>query len=444
MRASSSAFPTHHSFRQYSLSVSDNVTMLLPKVIVFVSASLISVQAICKESDHFVVECQLWEDVLKLPEKSSVSQLGVKNWTESVICDDSTLREFTNLTVYNVHHGGFTEIQKECFRGLRNVEIMENKVTSVALDSLNGTIVERLWLDGNKLKELSFQGIKLPVLRSLGLSANYLEHFEIETENVPDLRILDVSFNNLTKVSVESVSLSFLKLQSNLLTELSAENVRGKSIRMLYLSENKLTEIKGSLFDNVPGVEYVHLEKNPVKLIDFSLFNLTGILCTDQMIRLEKKSRQVALKVDVSWDLVQQLILNDNSVSRLDVFNFSAPQAIAELQVRHNLIREIKRDDLKLLPGLIALDLSDNRISSIEDGAFEGLKKLHSLSLAGNCIHGLSDHMFLHLNSLFTIDLSRNIMTYFVVSGWNPANNSISLTQYHVRLIWDFSRVARN
>lgn len=255
MLASSTAFPTHHSFRQYSLSVSEHVTMLLPKVIVLVSASLISVQAICKESDHFVVECQLWEDVLKLSEKSSVSQLGVKNWTESVICDDSTLREFTNLTVFNVHHGGFTEIQKECFRGikgLRNVEIMENKVTSVALDSLNGTVVERLWLDGNKLKELSFQGIKLPVLRSLGLSANYLEHFEIETENVPDLRILDVSFNNLTKVSVESVSLSFLKLQSNLLTELSAENVKGKSIRMLYLSENKLTEIKGSLFDKCP------------------------------------------------------------------------------------------------------------------------------------------------------------------------------------------------
>lgn len=395
--------------------------------------------AICKESDNFVFECQFWEDVVNLSEKSTVKQLTVKNRTSSVVCDETTLAGFKNLSSINVHPGSFTELRKDCFRGLRTLEyvqFMENELTAVELESLNRSIVNRLWLDGNKLKELRFDGISLPVLRSLGLSGNLLTQIHIDTQSLPDLRILDLSFNNLTQVHVESVSLSFLKLQSNLLSNLSAENVQGKSIRMLYLSENKLTEIRGSLFAHVPRVEFVHFEGNPVKLIDLSNFNITALRCSDQQFWLTQKHRDVPLSVDVSWDRVEQLILSNNSLNRLDVFNFSsaANQSIAELLLDHNLIREIRRDDLKALRGLVSLDLSSNRISSIEDGAFEELQKLHALSLANNCIHGLSDHHFLSLTSLFTLDLSQNIMTYFVVSGWTPSNRSITLTQYHVRL----------
>lgn len=419
--------------------------MFLLKLFIFSCAVISPCLAICKESDNFVFECELWEDVVKLPEKGTVKQLTVKNRTVSIVCDEATFREFHNLTVINVHPGGFTEIQKECFNGrtrLKYVQFMENDLKSVALDSLNRSIVERLWLNGNRLKQLNFNGISLPVLKSLDLSGNLLSNFEIATNNIPDLHILDLSFNNLTTVAVESFSLSFLKLQGNLLTDLSAESVKGKSIRMLYLSENKFTEIRGSLFANVPRVEFVHFEKNPVTRIDLSNFNVTSLRCTDQNLWLMRRQREVPLSVDVSWDQVQQLIMSNNSLDRLDVFKFSKSQKIAELLLDHNVIREIKRDDLRQLKELVAVDLSHNRISSVEDGAFEDLIKLHSLSLAYNCIHGLSDHIFLNLNSLFSIDLSKNIMTYFVISGWNSENNSVSLTQYHVRLTFNFSTVA--
>lgn len=430
--------PHSSSFRELSSSASHHVEMLLLHRVLLLSCAIQSILAICKESDYFVFECQFWEDVVKLPEKSSISELVVTNRTLAVACDETTFRGFNNLTILTVHPGGFTDIHPNCFDGLRtlkNVEIMENQLTSVSLASLNGSLVERLWLHGNLLRNLSFHGMRLPVLRSLGLSSNYLDHIEITTESLPDLRILDLSFNNLTSVSVEGDSLSFIKLQSNLLTELTADNIKGPSIRMLYLSENKLTEIRGSLFANVPRVEFVHFEKNPVQLIDFSHFNMTSIRCSDQMILLTKRHRQAApLSVDVSWERVQALILTNNSLDRLDVFDFSAAKAtLAELRMDRNVVREIKRDDLQQLTGLIVLDLSYNRISSIEDGAFEGLQKLHSLSLAHNCIHGLSDHMFMLSYSLYALDLSHNIMTYFIVSGWNPANTSISLTQYHVR-----------
>lgn len=409
----------------------------LVKILIFLFVIVSPAVAICKESDNFEFECQFWEDVVKLPEKPTVKHLVVKNHSVEMICDGATFQQFRNLTVLNIHPGGITEIQSECFNGLTGLEyvqIMENKVKKIALDSLNGSIVERLWLDTNLIAEINFDRIILPILRSLGLSGNRLTDFSINTNNVPDLRILDLSFNNLTTVNVESISLSFLKLQGNLLADLKADNVRGKFIRMLYLSENKLTEIRGSLFDNVPRVEFVHFEKNPVKLIDFSQFNITALLCTDQMIRLTKKNREAPLSVDVTWDEVQQLILSRNAIDRLDVFNFSEPVKVGELQMDSNSIREIKRGDLVSFKELIALNLTSNRISTIEEGAFEGLTKLHTLDLANNCIHGMSDHMFLNMNSLFKVDLSRNIMTYFVVPGWTPAENSIVLTRYHVSL----------
>lgn len=410
--------------------------ILLVKILIFLLAIVSPTVAICKESDNFEFECQFWEDVVKLPDKSTVKHLVVKNHSVEMICDGSTFEQFRNLTVLNIHPGGITEIQSGCFDGLKGLEyvqIMENKVKNLALDSLNGSIVERLWLDGNLIGKINFDRIVLPILRSLGLSGNRLTDFTIHTDNAPDLRILDLSFNNLTTVNVESISLSFLKLQGNLLTELTAEDVRGKFIRMLYLSENKLPEIRGSLFDNVPRVEFVHFEKNPVKLIDFSQFNITALLCTDQMIRLTKKNREAPLSVDVTWDEVQSLILSGNAIDRLDVFNFSVPVKVGELQMDSNSIREIKRGDLVSFQELIVLNLTSNRISFVEDGAFEGLAKLHTLDLANNCIHGVSDHMFLNMDSLFKVDFSRNIMTYFVIPGWTPADNAIVITRYHVR-----------
>lgn len=413
--------------------------MWISRVFLFSFVLITPILAICKESDFFVFRCESWEDVMNLSQKPTISQLAVNgtgpSW--SLVCDEKTLKDFRDLSIIYVSPGSFSSIDKDCFMGLkalRYVQFIENALSSVALDSLNGSIVERLWLDGNKLKELKFDNITLPVLRSLGLSINLLTEISIDPTSLPDLQILDLSFNNLTKVNVESLTLSYLKLRGNLLTELSADNIKGKSVRMLYLSENKLTEIRGPLFANVPRVEFVHFEKNPIKLIDFSNFNITSLRCTDKLMWMSKRNRNAPLSVDVSWDQVQQLILSNNSLDRLDIFQFAPEnQTIGELRLDHNLIREIRRPDLKPFTGLVVVDLSNNRINSIEDGAFEGLLKLHSLSLANNCIHGMSDHMFQGLNSLFALDLSQNIMTYFVVTGWNSMNNSISLTQYHVR-----------
>lgn len=412
--------------------------MCLVKVLLFACAIIHVIHAICNEKDDFQFECQFWEDVEKLTQKSSIKELIVKNHTVEMICDESTFRDFQNLTIITIHPGAFTEIQADCFKGLKKLEyvqIMENQVEEIKLDSLNGSVVERLWLDGNKIEEIDVSGVFLPILRSFSLSGNRLKEFTVKTDNVPDLRILDLAYNNLTKVNVDSISLSFLKLQHNLLTELTPEMVKGKMIRMLYISENKLTEIHGKMLDNVPLVEFVHLEKNPINLIDFSNFNATSILFADNSIRLVKVNRKTPLSIDVTWDQVHRLILSNNSLNRLDMFNFTRAFVLAEAQLDGNKIREIKRDDVKQLTELIVLNLSRNRISSIEDGAFEMLKKLHNLNLADNCIHGLSDHLFSNLNSLYSMDLSKNIMTYFVVSGWLPDNQSISLTRYHVRLL---------
>lgn len=402
----------------------------------FLAVLVPSAWGICKESDNFVFECQLWEDVAKLPVKGTVKQLIVKNASDPVVCDASTLKDFPSLSVLSVQPGPFTEIQEGCFEGLKYlqyVQIMENKVKSINLESLNRSVVERLWLDGNQLKEVQLDGIELPVLRSLGLSNNFLEEIDIKSTQLPDLRILDLSYNNLTKVSVESVSASFLKLHGNLLANLSAVQLKGKFMQMLYLSENKLTEIRSSFFAHLPRAEFVHFEKNPVKLIDLANFNVTALKCLDGSVSITRKDMERQLSIDLSWDKVEQMILSNNSLNRLDIFNFTKGPGILELLLDHNQIREVKKDDLKQLDRLVSLDMSHNKISYIEEGALDALKDLHTLSLAHNCLQGVSAESFLKLTSLFQLDLSRNIMTYFLVNGWNAAEKELSFKGYHVR-----------
>lgn len=55
---------------------------------------------------------------------------------------------------------------------------------------------------------------------------------------------------------------------------------------------------------------------------------------------------------------------------------------------------------------LVLLQLSDNKISSLESVLFNGLKSLKELRLNGNRIQSLPEVIFEHLSELRLVDLS--------------------------------------
>ncbi|CAH1781314.1 unnamed protein product [Owenia fusiformis] len=69
---------------------------------------------------------------------------------------------------------------------------------------------------------------------------------------------------------------------------------------------------------------------------------------------------------------------------------------------------EIRLGDFHNFPGLFELDLSENKISIINDRAFRGLYNLRKLNLSGNNIDVLTDMTFRGLHQLTFLDISRN------------------------------------
>ena len=95
------------------------------------------------------------------------------------------------------------------------------------------------------------------------------------------------------------------------------------------------------------------------------------------------------------------------------------PCDTTRLRVHHSLLKEISANDLSCSSKLTHLDLRNNLISHIEEGALNSLNLLQALLLSGNRLSTLP--VLESLTNLVIIDASNNIFTEFPLS-FPPAN----------------------
>lgn len=87
----------------------------------------------------------------------------------------------------------------------------------------------------------------------------------------------------------------------------------------------------------------------------------------------------------------------------------SPPNPI-KLYLTDNVIQSVRKSDLLGYGSLDLLHFGNNRITTIEDGAFANLTNLHKLYLNGNSIVRLRKEMFIGLNCLQYLYLEHNII----------------------------------
>uniref|UniRef100_A0A8C4N8X6 Slit homolog 1a (Drosophila) n=1 Tax=Eptatretus burgeri TaxID=7764 RepID=A0A8C4N8X6_EPTBU len=88
------------------------------------------------------------------------------------------------------------------------------------------------------------------------------------------------------------------------------------------------------------------------------------------------------------------------------------PQYTTELRLNNNEISVLEATGLfKKLPHLRKINLSNNRLLEMEDGAFEGASQVTELLLIGNRLDIIQGDMFRGLNSLKTLMLRSNRLT---------------------------------
>ncbi|GFT36048.1 toll-like receptor Tollo [Nephila pilipes] len=298
--------------------------------------------------------------------------------------------------------------------------------------------VQHLDLRANRLKVLTDHGFSaLRHLRTLSLRSNRISRAEdTALFGLGKLQILDLSNNLLIALPPGflkgSEQLTELNLHNNTMSVLPPGLFSGlQQMTKLDLSHNSLSSqwLNGDTFADMTRLVVMDLSYNKLTHLESATFRSQYSLQTLNLEHNELVS--IADNAFSSLYNLQNLILNHNNLTYIDALTFTGLQMLTILNLDFNSIQAIHSEalknctnllelhlnvnkltevpkTLKFLQQLRSLDISNNRISVINNASYQGLRVLYSLSLAGNSIGNLSKGVFEDLPSIRVLNLADN------------------------------------
>ncbi|XP_078574385.1 leucine-rich repeat-containing protein 40-like isoform X2 [Branchiostoma floridae x Branchiostoma japonicum] len=260
----------------------------------------------------------------------------------------------------------------------------------------------KLILASNKLSELSPDLNQLPALVVLDVHDNELTSLPKEIGELQHLQKLNVSHNKLQSLPPELCHLTnllYLHVDYNKLTELPNDLGTLEHIEDLDLSHNELATLP-------PSIGYVS-RLTKFNASNNKLANLPPEIGDLHNIRvLDLSNNQLEyLPSDVGrLGKLEQLYIKYNKLREFP--NLKQCEQLKELHAGFNLIGCLSADHLKLLPGLVLLDLRDNKLTSIPE-EITHMQHLQRLELSNNDLSSLPFSLGL-MSSLKSVNLDGN------------------------------------
>lgn len=290
-----------------------------------------------------------------------------------------------------------------------------------------------------------------PQLETLILKNNLISILHEDTFlGLQDLRSIDLSFNTLStklpsKLLTKNSRILDLNVSNNFnLTELG--NLISSNLEHLDASRCRIGALESSVVANLTALRTLNLGHNPLRLfpegfvnptlrhLDVSYANLS-YLNQDSLLHLPHvqylhisgnrnldlpkspalQSRSL-LQLTADHCDIKHLALNQlqalthgyfscNKITGVRRENFAKRSALLEIDLSHNLIRELPPDLFMNAKSLVSVDLSSNRIEALQHDLFACCSELQFLNLSRNDISGLPS--VLTMPSLAVFDLSR-------------------------------------
>nr|CAD7195455.1 unnamed protein product [Timema douglasi] len=239
-------------------------------------------------------------------------------------------------------------------------------------------------------------------------------------------------------------SLQLLLLNANEISCIRKDSFRDlHSLNLLSLYDNNIQSLANGSFDSMRSIQTMHLGRNPF-ICDCNLrwlaeylhknpIETSGARC-DSPKRMQRR-RIEALKdekfkckgvEEFRTKLAGECVIDtvcpqgcscegtkiDCSARNLKEIPKDIPMYTTELLLNDNEIGRIKSDGLfGRLPNLQKLDLRRNKVTGIEENAFEGTSRLIELILSENKIREVHNKMFLGLTNLKVLSLYENQIT---------------------------------
>ncbi|KRY23117.1 Chaoptin [Trichinella patagoniensis] len=332
-------------------------------------------------------------------------------------------RNFKSLKSINLAFNRITFLASKAFHDLFALDVVQlqgNKLTTLQMYTFaNLSNLRIVNLDGNQINYTS-EGcfFNLPRLEYLSLRNNRLATIALDAfVHVLGLETLDLAYNKFHEFDSQFLrhvqNLRSLDLSHNMLRHVQFLDHLKQTLVNLNLKNNRLQFIHETVFADMPRLEYLDLTKN--SLISLHPDGFGSMPKVHTLLLGDNQLKQVKKGTFEGLNRINLLDVSRNELNRLDGSCFGENNVV-ELNLAGNRLTEVPQAALASLHGSLAsLDLSDNRIESVESTQFEGLRNLSQLLLRANRVQLVSEAAFKSLHKLRILDLSEN-----PIDEWHP------------------------
>ncbi|XP_026026763.1 slit homolog 2 protein isoform X8 [Astatotilapia calliptera] len=348
-------------------------------------------------------------------QSSSSSSCSVLQCPESCTCSNN---------IVDCRGKGLTEIPTNLPETITEIRLEQNAIKVIPAGAFSPyKKLRRIDLSNNQISELAsdaFQGLRS--LNSLVLYGNKITEISKGLfEGLFSLQLLLLNANKIACLRVDA----FQDLHN---------------LNLLSLYDNKLQTIAKGTFSSLRAIQTLHLAQNPFIcdchlkwLADYLQDNpieTSGARCTSPRRLANKRIGQIKSKKfrcsgnedyrsKLGGDCFADLACPekcrcegttvDCSNQKLTKIPDHIPQYTTELRLNNNEFSVLEATGIfKKLPQLRKINLSNNRITDIEEGTFEGASGVNELILTSNRLENIHHRMLKGLSGLRTLMLRSN------------------------------------
>ena len=345
----------------------------------------------------------------------SVKSIDLSHNQLSTVDNDIITDSWPKLEDLRLNHNAIKAVLGNLLRSksrLKFFDLSNNQLTTLPPELLaDCTSLGRINLANNTIAFLPNRLFmrQSKSLQVLDLSGNNLGTLDAQLlSSLGALTSLDLSSNKLTSIDSGSFKgtkmLQSLKLSQNKLERLPLNPL--PALRSLILSDNDLSRLPSRLFSKLPALSHLLLDKNNLEELPKRIFVNSSKLTVLDLSHNKLDDIPTAVNELVS---LQSLAIGHNFVRSLTQLQL---KSLWRLQASGNRLTNVSAIQLEGLPALQVLDLSQNKISSIEKNAFAMNKPLQAIRLDNNQLTRM-DGLFHDLENLSWLNVSANQISVF-------------------------------
>ncbi|XP_077560275.1 G-protein coupled receptor rickets [Haemaphysalis longicornis] len=319
-----------------------------------------------------------------------------------------------NVTFLSLEGNNFTEVPWQALRRLPVLETLhlnKNRLTEVrpSEEPSFHRRLRKVWLDSNQLSQVPLGCLQsLPGLEALGLGENFIKTLKpYAFGNSSKLEVLILRKNHISYIDPRAFhglrSLQAIDLSHNKLTHLPTALSSLPMLKELIISDNQIRFLGEDSFRSNGGLTLLELANNPLESFDRKTFSRLPYL--KRLLVKEARGLQHFPDLNGTHSLEQIRL----SRARLSSVPADLCRALPKLKILYLMSNHLtKVPNLTDCSELLILDLTYNRIESLDDSPFHSLKKLRDLNLGNNLIKRIGDTAFHGLAALQVLALQKN------------------------------------